>query len=285
MKLLRFGERGAERPAVRLAEGRVVDVSPLTPDFTPSFFAEGGLERLRRRLPEIAGDLAVVDLERTRIGACVPRPSQVLAIGLNYADHAAEAGMVVPAEPVLFNKAPNAVVGPNDDLLIPRKGEKTDWEIELALILGARARYLPDEPAGRAAVAGYCIANDVSERSFQLEREGQWVKGKSCETFCPLGPWLVTADEVPDPQDLAMRLTVNGETMQKGSTRTMVFGVGYLVWYLSQFMVLEPGDVVLTGTPPGVGMGRRPPRYLCEGDVVELSIEGLGRQRMTCRRA
>ena len=236
-----------------LEDERVVDVSPLVPDYTPDFFRDGGIETLRRRLAQEAGGLSTLELSKTRIGACVPRPPQVLAIGLNYADHAKEAGMEIPEEPIIVNKAPNAVVGPCDDILLPRGGDKTDWEVELAIILGAPARYLADEDSARQAIAGYCIANDVSERGFQLERGGQWVKGKSCETFCPLGPWLVTADEVPNPQNLAMRLTLNGETMQQGNTKTMIFGVFHLVWYLSQFMVLEPGDVILTGTPPGVG--------------------------------
>lgn len=217
--------------------------------------------------------------------APVPRPGKVLCIGLNYSDHAAEAGMDVPEEPIVFMKASNTVVGPNDTILIPRGSEKTDWEVELGVVIGQEARYLGSPDDAIDHVAGYCISHDVSERAFQLERGGQWVKGKSCDTFNPLGPWLVTPDEIDDVQDLEMTLDVNGEPMQRGSTKTMIFGVAYLVHYLSQFMTLEPGDVISTGTPPGVGMGMKPPKFLKAGDVVELSIQGLGSQKQACLNA
>lgn len=285
MRLLRVGPQGAERPCVMRSDGSVVDVSAHVPDFGPDFFARGGLERLR----ELLGgdpDLPVVDLsDGTRVGSCVARPHKVICIGLNYSDHAAESGMAIPTEPIIFFKATNAVVGPNDDVLIPRGSTKTDWEVELAVVIGAEGRYLPDEQSALATVAGYAVTNDVSERAFQLERGGQWVKGKSCETFNPLGPWLVTPDEVANPQALSMSLDVNGERRQKGSTATMIFSVAHIVWYLSQFMVLEPGDVINTGTPPGVGMGQDPQVYLKDGDVMELEIEGLGRQRQVVRPA
>lgn len=282
MKLIRVGEVGKERPAVIRPDGRAVDVSGRVRDFDGNFFENRGVERLRSLMD--AG-LPEIDLSRTRLGPPIARPWKVIGIGLNYADHARESGSPIPSEPVVFLKASNSVSGPYDDLRIPRGSEKTDWEVELGVVLGRQARYLPDEAAAAACVAGYCIAGDISERSFQLERGGQWDKGKSCETFCPLGPWLVTADEIPDPQNLDLLLEVNGQRMQTGNTRTMIFSVRHLVWYLSQMMVLEPGDVILTGTPPGVGLGRKPPRYLREGDVVEMEIRGLGKQRHVCRRA
>ncbi len=285
MRLLRVGPRGSERPCVLRADGSAVDVSGHVPDFGPDFFAGGGLDRLRDLLGGDP-DLPVVELgDGNRIGPCVARPHKVICVGLNYSDHAAESGMPMPTEPIIFFKATSAVVGPDDDVLIPRGSTKTDWEVELAVVIGAEGRYLADEQAALATVAGYAIANDVSERAFQLERGGQWVKGKSCETFNPLGPWLCTADEVPDPQALSMSLDVNGERRQKGSTATMIFSVAHVVWYLSQFMVLEPGDVINTGTPPGVGMGMQPQVYLKDGDVMVLEIEGLGRQRQVVRPA
>ena len=285
MKLLRVGSVGNERPAVMTENGRVLDVSSEVDDYGEAFFAGGGLDRLRSLLDDGGDGLPTVDLDGERIGAPIARPSQVLCIGLNYADHAAESGLAVPSEPVVFNKAPNTVVGPNDDVLIPPKSEKTDWEVELGIVIGSRARYLQDEDAAVRAIAGYCISNDVSEREYQNERGGQWVKGKSAETFNPCGPWLVTPEEIDDVQSLAMTLRVNGEAMQDGTTATMIFSVAHVVWYLSQFMVLEPGDLVNTGTPPGVGMGKKPPRYLKDGDVMELEVEGLGAQRQQCRRA
>lgn len=284
MKLSRIGPAGAERPAVLTDDGSFHDASAVaTGDFSAEFLAQGGLGRLADALA--AEELPVMDVSGQRIGAPIPRPGKVICIGLNYADHAAESGMTLPEEPVVFFKASNTVVGPDDDVLLPIGGEKTDWEVELGVVIGSQARYLEDEADARAAIAGYCVSNDVSERAFQLERGGQWVKGKSCETFNPLGPWLVTPDEIGDLDSLGMWLDVNGERVQDGTTRNMVFDVPHLVWYLSQFMVLEPGDLINTGTPAGVGLGFDPPRYLNEGDVMELSIEGLGTQRQTCRRA
>ena len=276
MRLLRVGEPGRERPCVGREDGTVVDVSSLVDDFDGGFLAGGGVERLRAEMSSRT-DLPVVDVDAERIGPCVARPPKVVCIGLNYVDHAEESGQPVPTEPVVFFKAANTVVGPYDDVHIPRTSEKTDWEVELGIIVGSTARYLPDEAAAVDAIAGYAVSHDVSERAFQLERGGQWVKGKSCETFNPLGPWLVTPDEVDDVQQLALSLTVNGETMQSGSTADMIFSAAHVVWYLSQFMVLEPGDLINTGTPAGVGMARR--QYLRAGDVTELEVEGLGRQR------
>jgi 2-keto-4-pentenoate hydratase/2-oxohepta-3-ene-1,7-dioic acid hydratase in catechol pathway len=276
VRLLRVGAAGRERPCLLREDGTVVDVSSLVDDVDGGFLAAGGIERLRAELSS-AGDLPVVDTDAERIGPCVARPQKVVCIGLNYVDHAEESGQQVPTEPVIFFKAPNTVVGPYDDVHIPRTSEKTDWEVELGVVIGSTARYLPDEAAAADVVAGYAVSHDVSEREFQLERGGQWVKGKSCETFNPLGPWLVTPDEVADVQKLSMSLTVNGETMQDGSTADMIFSAAHVVWYLSQFMVLEPGDLINTGTPAGVGMARQ--RYLRDGDVTELEVEGLGRQR------
>jgi 2,4-diketo-3-deoxy-L-fuconate hydrolase len=284
MKLLRYGDSGEERPAVLTEEGRVYDVSDVAPeDYGPVFFATGGLDRVRSALD--AGSLPTVDVDRQRIGAPLTRPGKLICIGLNYADHAEESGAALPSEPVVFFKASNTIVGPNDDVLLPVGGVKTDWEVELGVVVGAAARYLDDEEAGAAAIAGYCVSNDVSERSFQLERGGQWAKGKSCETFNPLGPWLVTADEVTDVGALGLWLDLNGERVQDGTTKSMLFSPAYLVWYLSQLMVLEPGDLINTGTPAGVGLGLDPPRYLVEGDVMEPGIDGLGSQRQVCRQA
>lgn len=285
MRLLRIGPAGQERPAVLVGADRAVDVSGLVDDYDGAFLAGGGLDELRGVLDRRRDELPVVPLAGARVGPPVARPSKVVCVGLNYADHAAESGAELPAEPTIFMKAPNTVVGPYDDVLLPIGGTKTDWEVELAVVVGARARYLPDPAAAAAAIAGYCVAHDVSERAFQLERGGQWVKGKSCETFNPLGPWLVTPDEVGDPQRLRLWLDVNGERMQDSSTAEMVFGVHHIVWYLSQFLVLEPGDLVSTGTPAGVGLGRRPPRYLRAGDEVRLGVDGLGEQRQVCRQA
>lgn len=283
MKLLRAGAPGEERPCVLRSDGVVVDVSAYVADYDGAFFAGGGVGLLRRALATAADVPVVPDGER--IGPPIVPPSKIVCIGMNYADHAAESENDIPSEPVVFLKAPNTVVGPDDDVLLPVGGEKTDWEIELGVVIGAQGRYLPDPQAADAVIAGYAISNDVSERAFQLERGGQWVKGKSCETFNPLGPWLVTPDEVGDPQRLDLRLAVNGECLQSSTTANMAFGVHHLVWYLSQFMVLEPGDLLNTGTPAGVGLGLRPPRYLREGDVMELDITGLGRQRQRCRQA
>ncbi|RJG43177.1 fumarylacetoacetate hydrolase family protein [Mesorhizobium sp. DCY119] len=274
MKLLRYGEAGRERPGLIDADGVIRDLSQHIADLGGETIDPKELDRLARidpaSLPVVTGN--------PRIGPCVHGTGKFICIGLNYSDHAAETGATVPPEPIIFMKATSAIVGPDDDLLIPRGSEKTDWEVELGVVIGRKAKYVSEADA-LDYVAGYCTAHDVSERAFQTERSGQWTKGKSCDTFGPIGPWLVTKDEVPDPQNLKMWLTVNGEKVQDGSTRTMVYGVRYLVSYLSQFMSLHPGDIISTGTPPGVGMGMKPPRYLKAGDVVELGIEGLGQQR------
>jgi len=277
MRLLRVGRPGDERPCIIDGDGTARDVSAHVDDFTGEFFAGGGIEALRR-LTADGVPLPAIDLDQERVGPCVARPSKVVCVGLNYRDHAEESGLAAPEEPVIFFKAPNTVVGPYDDVRIPRGSEKTDWEVELAIVIGAEARYLSDEAAALDVIAGYAVSHDVSERAFQLERGGQWVKGKSCETFNPLGPWLVTADEIADVSALDLSLSLNGESMQAGTTADMIFSVPHIVWYLSQFMVLEPGDVINTGTPAGVGMGRDPQRYLRPGDRVELEITGLGRQ-------
>ncbi len=274
MKLLRHGPAGAEKPGLLHDDGTIRDLSELVHDIAGTVLSADALAALR----EVdAGALPVVAAD-TRLGPCVGGTGKFICIGLNYADHAAESGLAVPPEPVIFMKATSAICGPNDPIIVPRGAEKTDWEVELAVIIGSTAKYVTEAEA-LAHVAGYAVANDVSERSFQSERAGQWTKGKSCDNFGPLGPWLVTRDEVEDPQDLAMWLEVNGERMQQGSSRTMVFGVAHVVSYLSQFMTLHPGDVISTGTPPGVGMGMKPPRYLAPGDVVTLGIDGLGAQR------
>ena len=274
MKLLRWGEIGAERPGMLDADGVARDLTGLVPDIGGAVLSDTGLAMLRgldaAALPKVPGG--------ARLGPCVAGTGKAVCIGLNYADHAAESGMEVPPEPIVFMKATSALCGPNDPLPIPRGSEATDWEVELVIVIGARAKYVGEAEA-MAHVAGYAVGNDVSERDFQARRAGQWTKGKSCDGFGPLGPWLVTRDEVVDPQALKMGLTVNGAVMQDGSTRTMVYGVRHLVSYLSQFMTLHPGDVIFTGTPPGVGMGMKPPRYLKPGDVVETWIEGLGKQR------
>jgi len=274
MKLLRFGPEGQERPGVLDSDGIIRDLSGVVPDVGGAVLSDAGLMKIA------AADLAslpVVD-PSTRLGPCVAGIGKFVCIGLNYADHAAESGMQVPVEPIIFMKANSAICGPNDPIVIPRGSEKTDWEVELAVIIGTKAKYVSEADA-MDHVAGFAVTNDVSERAFQTERAGQWTKGKSCDNFGQIGPWLVTRDEIDDPQDLAMWLTVNGQKMQNGSTRTMVYGVAHLVSYLSQFMTLHPGDVISTGTPPGVGMGMKPPRYLRPGDVVELGITGLGTQR------
>lgn len=282
MKLLRIGQAGRERPALFAADGSIRDVSAHVPDFTPAALASGALERLAGLSVAALRALPVIAPDGQRIGAPMAEVGDIVCIGLNYADHAAEAGMPVPDEPVVFTKKRTALSGPTDAILLPPGGERVDWEVELGVVIGRRARYLPSPQAAVDVIAGYCVCNDVSERTFQLDRGGQWVKGKSCETFNPMGPWLVTPDEVPDAQSLHLTLTVNGQTMQRGTTATMIFPVPHLLWYLSQFMVLEPGDLVNTGTPPGVGMGRTPPRYLQPGDVVEATIDGLGTQSQRC---
>ncbi len=276
MKLVRFGAPGREKPGMLDAQGRVRDLSKVVPDIAGAALSPSGLTKLRKLKPE---KLPLVR-GTPRLGPCVGSVGNFIAIGLNYSDHAAEAGMPIPKEPIIFNKAPSSICGPNDNTMIPKGSTKLDYEVELGIVIGSRARYLAKNKA-MEAVAGYCLANDVSERSFQIERSGgQWGKGKGCETFGPLGPWLVTKDEIRDPQRLDMWLTVNDETRQKGSTQTMIFGVAHLVWYCSQFFILEPGDVIITGTPPGVGMGIKPePKFLKAGDVVRLGIDGLGEQQ------
>ena len=279
MKLLRYGPVGAEKPGILDSRGHLRDLSAHVDDIAGVVLTPEGLDHLRSINPE---SLPVVT-GSPRIGACVGRIGKFICVGLNYADHAAESGLAVPPEPVLFMKATSAVCGPNDDVIIPKGSLKTDWEVELGVVIGREARYV-DEAQAMAHVAGYCVINDVSERAFQIERSGQWVKGKSADTFGPTGPWLVTADEVPDPQNLQMWLEVDGHKYQNGSTKTMVYGVRHLVSYISQFMSLQPGDVISTGTPPGVGMGQKPaPIYLRPGQVVTLGIDGLGEQRQTTR--
>ncbi len=274
MKLVRYGAMGSEKPGLLDADGTIRDLSGVVGDIAGATLSDEGLARLRGL---DAANLPAVDAG-VRLGACVGGTGKFICIGLNYADHAAESNLPVPSEPVVFMKATSAIVGPNDQVMIPRNSVKTDWEVELGVVIGKRAKYVSEADA-LDHVAGYCVVNDVSERAFQAERQGQWTKGKSCDTFGPTGPWLVTRDEVADPQALGMWLKVNGETRQDGSTKTMVYGVRFLVHYLSQFMRLEPGDIISTGTPPGVGMGMKPPVYLKAGDVMELGIEGLGSQR------
>ncbi|MBT6441394.1 MAG: fumarylacetoacetate hydrolase family protein [Alphaproteobacteria bacterium] len=279
MKLLRVGPVGAEKPALLSDDGTVIDISSLVPEIDSAWLEDGGIEALRVALADGGDSLPSIDMSATRTGAPMARPGNIIAIGLNYEDHAREAGMDIPGEPIIFTKAPSSYCGPNDTVLIPRASEKTDWEVELGIVIGKRAQYLGSEAEALEHVAGYTIVNDVSERDFQLNRGPTWIKGKSAETFCPTGPWLVTRDEVPDPGNLDMRLAVNGTVRQDGNTRTMIFDVAHVVWYCSQFMVLEAGDLIATGTPPGVGMGLKPPLYLQSGDVMELEIVSLGQQR------
>ncbi|WDR01257.1 fumarylacetoacetate hydrolase family protein [Devosia algicola] len=275
MKLLRVGAKGAEKPAILDAEGTYRDLSGVVGDIAGTALTPEGLAKIR------AADISMLPKldSESRIGPCVGNVGKFICVGLNYADHAAESGMDVPAEPVLFMKATSAIVGPNDDVIIPKNSIKPDWEVELGIIIGQEARYV-DEANAMDHVAGYCVVNDISERHFQTERSGQWVKGKSADTFGPIGPWMVTADEVADPQSLSMFLEVDGHRYQDGSTKTMVFGVRHLVHYISQFMSLQPGDIITTGTPPGVGMGIKPnPVWLKPGNVMRLGIDGLGEQR------
>ncbi|MFS2153003.1 fumarylacetoacetate hydrolase family protein [Rhizobium sp. Rhizsp42] len=275
MKLMRVGEIGQEKPAMLDADGKIRDLSGHVSDIAGASISPEGLAKLAAIDPK-----TLPELQPGRIGACVAGTGKFICIGLNFSDHAAETGAAVPPEPVIFMKATSAIIGPNDNVLIPRGSEKTDWEVELGVVIGKTAKYVSEADA-LDYVAGYCVSHDVSERAFQTERAGQWTKGKSCDTFGPIGPWLVTKDEIADPQNLGMWLKVNGETMQNGSSKTMVYGVAFVVSYLSQFMSLHPGDVISTGTPPGVGMGMKPPRFLRAGDVVELGIEGLGTQKQT----
>jgi 2-keto-4-pentenoate hydratase/2-oxohepta-3-ene-1,7-dioic acid hydratase in catechol pathway len=277
MRFLRVGPAYAEQPVVMDADGAAYDLTGITPDIDAAFLAGDGVARTRAALAD--GTLPGIDIAGLRVGAPVARPGKVVCVGLNYVDHAAETATAPPGEPVVFMKAANTVVGPNDTVLIPRTSVKTDYEIELAVVIGRGARYLDSPDDADGVIAGYAIADDVTERAFQHERGGQWDKGKSCETFNPLGPWLVTPDEVGDPQGLAMRLRVNGELRQDGHTKNMIFSVRHIVWYLSQFMVLDPGDVINTGTPAGVAFGANDFPYLRTGDVVEVEIDRLGRQR------
>src|SRR6267143_1173769 len=274
MKLLRYGSPGQEKPGLLAADGEIRDLSGTIPDLAGEALLPGSLEKVRNTdislLPRVPG--------RPRIGPCVGGVGKFVCIGLNYSDHAAESGMAVPVEPVVFMKATSSICGPDDTVVIPRGSKKTDWEVELGVVIGKPAKYVEESDA-LSHVAGYCVINDLSERAFQLEGTGQWVKGKSADTFGPIGPWLVTPDEVPDPQSLKLWLDVDGHRFQNGSTSTMVFGVAHLVGYLSRFMSLQPGDIISTGTPPGVGLGQKPPTYLRAGNVLMLGIEGLGQQR------
>jgi 2-keto-4-pentenoate hydratase/2-oxohepta-3-ene-1,7-dioic acid hydratase in catechol pathway len=279
LQLIRLGPIGQEKPAVRIDTTTYVDVSDIVDDFNEQFFTRGGPALLTDAVAERVASGATARLNGQRVGAPIARPHQIVCIGLNYSDHAAETGQAIPDEPIVFNKAPNTIVGPNDTVYIPRGSTKPDWEIELGIVIGKRCRYLADEQEAADAIAGYVLVNDVSERAFQLERGGQWVKGKSAETFNPCGPYLVTPDAVGDINNLNMWLDVNGVRRQTGSTATMLFGVTNLVHYLSQFMVLEPGDLINTGTPPGVGLGLTPPVWLQPGDVMELGMDNLGTQR------
>jgi 2,4-diketo-3-deoxy-L-fuconate hydrolase len=274
MKLVRFGQPGKEKPGLIDAQGKIRDLSEHVPDVAGSALSKKSLAKLAKlkadKLPLVRG--------RPRLGPCVGKVGNFIAVGLNYADHAAETGAAIPSEPILFNKAPSCIVGPNDDVTIPRGSLKTDWEVELAIVIGERCSYVEEKDA-MSVIAGFCVCNDVSERAYQTEGTGQWMKGKGCPTFGPLGPWLVTPDEIADVQKLGMWLDVNGKRMQNGSTATMIFGVTFLVSYISKFLMLEPGDVITTGTPPGVGMGMKPPVYLKPGDIVRLGIDGLGEQK------
>ncbi|MEI8171001.1 MAG: fumarylacetoacetate hydrolase family protein [Rhodoferax sp.] len=273
MKLVRYGKPGKEKPGLIDAQGQLRDLSAVLTDIGPAQLGDAALAKLQRLNPE---KLPLVK-GKPRLGSPVAGVGKFIAIGLNYADHAAESGMALPAEPVVFMKATSCIQGPNDPVMLPKGSVKTDWEVELGVVIGTRARYVSQKEA-LMHVAGYCTVNDVSERTFQLERGGTWDKGKGCDTFGPLGPWLVTRDEVPNPQKLGLWLAVNGQQVQTGNTKTMVFGVAKLVSYVSQFMTLMPGDVITTGTPPGVGMGMKPPRFLKAGDVVTLGVDGLGEQ-------
>jgi 2-keto-4-pentenoate hydratase/2-oxohepta-3-ene-1,7-dioic acid hydratase in catechol pathway len=279
MYLMRIGAPGAETPAARVDDETYIDLSDVVQDFDEGFFGAEGVERIRPVVEERIAAGQTSALEGRRIGAPIARPHQILAIGLNYSDHAAETGATVPDEPILFTKSPNSLIGPNDEVRIPRGSRKTDWEVELGIVIGRRTSYLDSVEQAADHIAGWCVTNDVSEREFQAERSGQWSKGKSAETFNPCGPWLVTPDEVADVRSLDMWLDVNGQRRQTGSTSTMIFDPFFIVHYLSQFLVMEPGDLINTGTPPGVGMGYDPPVFLAAGDVMELGVEGLGSQR------
>ena len=279
MQLIRFGEVGNEKPGV-LIDGKRKDLSSKFRDWDRDFFHNNGLNKIKEIIktssawPDVQDDV--------RWASCVARPGKVICIGLNYSDHAKESGMPVPEEPIIFQKGANTVVGPYDNILIPRNSKKTDWEVELGIVIGKNASYLESAEDAKDYIAGYCISHDVSEREFQLEKGGQWTKGKSCDNFNPLGPFMATSDELPDINNLSMELLVNGKQMQKGNTSFMIFDCEYVVYYLSQFMTLEAGDIISTGTPPGVGLGMSPPQFLKEKDVVEVRIEGLGMQKQNC---
>ena len=277
MKLLRHGVLGSEKPGIIDHEGKIRDLSSHIPDINGDSINSESLKKIG------AIDLSTLPIvsNTTRLGACVGNVGKFLCIGLNYSDHAAESGLPVPSEPILFSKATSAIVGPNDNVEIPRNSSETDWEVELGIIIGKKAKYINEDEA-EEYIAGYCVVNDVSERAFQIKREGQWTKGKSCDTFGPTWPYLVTKDEIPDVQNLKMYLDVNGKRMQNGSTNTMIFSAKHIVYYLSQFMSLNPGDVIATGTPPGVGLGMKPPVFLNAGDTMKLGIEGLGEQNQIC---
>lgn len=278
MKLVRYGAPGAERPGILDGEGRIRDVSSLVADFAGAALSPASLERIR------GADLSTLPVmnDGVRLGSCVAKPGHFIAIGLNYVDHAHESNMPIPSEPVVFSKAPSSISGPTDDVVMPQGSEKSDWEVEIAMVIGTAA-FNVSEADALDHVAGFCICNDVSERSYQIERGGQWIKGKSLPTYGPVGPWLVTRDEIADVQNLGLWLDVNGERRQTGSTSSMIFSLAHIVSYLSRFMRLEPGDIITTGTPPGVGMGMKPPTYLKRGDVMTLGIDGLGEQRQTVR--
>ena len=281
MKLIRFGQPGNEQCGVLLPDGRQIDVSSSFSRYDEEFFASDGISRLRKWLDTNAASAPVVP-EGMRFGSAIGRPSKIICIGLNYRDHAEESGMQIPTEPVVFFKSTTALTGPNDGVVIPRDSQKTDWEVELAVVIGKRASYVSEENAA-AHIAGYILHNDYSERAWQLERGGQWVKGKSSDTFAPLGPWLATADEIADPHNLSLWLKVNGETKQDGNSSNLIFKIPFLISYLSNFMTLLPGDVISTGTPAGVGLGFKPPQYLKPCDIIELGIDGLGTQKQTAQ--
>ena len=279
MKLIRFGAEGQEKPGVQLNDGTRIDVSAFGQDYTEAFFGGDGVERLSNWLKENQASCPTVS-DTIRLGAPLCRPSKIVCVGLNYAKHAEESGMAIPTEPVLFFKATSAIVGPNDDVIIPKNSTKTDWEVELAVVIGKKASYVSEENA-LEHVAGYVLHNDYSEREFQLEKEGQWVKGKSCDTFAPIGPFIVTTDEIKNPNNLDLWLSLNGEKIQNSNTSDFVFNIQEVVSYISQYMTLLPGDIISTGTPFGVGLGFNPPKYLKPGDVVEMGIEGLGTSKQT----
>ena len=281
MKLIRFGQPGSEKPGLLLPDGTRLDASAFGEDYTEAFFQNNGLSRLAAWLEQNQNTAPRVSADE-RLGAPIARPGKIICIGLNYSDHAAESNMAVPTEPIIFFKATSSLVGPNDDLIIPKNSEKTDWEVELAVVIGKKASYVSEEEALNY-VAGYALHNDYSERAFQLERGGQWVKGKSCDTFAPLGPFMATPDEIGDVNNLRLWLKVNGETKQDGNSANLIFKIPFIISYLSQFMTLLPGDIISTGTPAGVGLGFKPPQYLKPGDVVELGIEGLGESRQQAK--